>query len=542
MKLSLKFFILYLITTQFLVGQSLFLKNFLLSPTSNSSSLPPSNSVSHTLINNSSIFIGTGNGLAQSTDGARSWQSFVNDPSFHHPGIFAIAALDDTVWASIGYEKDVDGNGVQTGDGYAISYNSGLSWHFVSQTLDSQSDSLISYCSPGYPCINDSLKILPVIVPEQNVTFDISLSKGAVWIASWASGLRKSTDNGEHWQRIILPLDYMNSITPADTLYTFADNDSAKIKRIFIKYDPRKYNNLLAFSVYASNADTIWCGTADGVNRSTDGGISWVKMNHQNQSAPILGNWVIAIKEQRFSNISRIWTTNWRAQDNREEFGVSFTDDLGKTWKNRLHGIRAYSFAFRDSIAYIATENGIYRTEDGGETFTKFSDFIDPNSHHSIFSAVAYSVDVMGDSVYIGTNEGLVKTIDNADHPFGKDWIIFRTYAPLETKQETYAYPNPYAPSASLQSPDAYVRIHYGKKSSSSNTGELRNITIEIFDFSMNRVRTLINNAPRELNKEYDELWDGRDDSGNVVSNGAYFYTVKTNNDNAIYGKILVLQ
>jgi hypothetical protein len=530
------------IHSQFLLGQSIFLKNFLLSPSLQESALPPSNSVSHILVNGSLIYIGTGNGLAMSSNGGESWVSFMNDPAFHHPGIFAMAANGDSIWSANGFEKDVSGSSVQTGDGYSVSFDAGLSWSHIPQTIDQRGDSIISYCPPEYPCINDSISILPVVVAEQNVTFDISLSQGTVWIASWASGLRKSTDNGLHWQRILLPLDNMNSISPFDTLYSYSENDIMHSKRIFIKYDPRKNNNLLAFSVYATSAETIWCGTADGVNRSTDGGTSWVKMNHQNQAASILGNWVIAIKEQRFANVSRIWTTNWRAQDNQEEFGVSYSDDLGKTWTNRLHGIRAYGFAFKDSVAYIATENGIYRTNDGGETFIRCSDIKDQTAHQAIYSAVVYSVDTIGDSVYVGTNEGFARTIDNSDNSFGKEWKIFRTYSPVETRHETYAYPNPFAPSVSLPAPDAYVRIHYGKKSEASSSGEMRDVTIEIFDFGMNRVRTLINNAQRSVDQEFDELWDGRDDKGKIVANGVYFYTVKINNDTPMYGKILVLQ
>ncbi|MBI5022036.1 MAG: hypothetical protein HZB59_11430 [Ignavibacteriales bacterium] len=533
--------ILVVLVLQISNGQSIFLKNYSLNEIE-ATTFPPSNSVSHTVVNNSAIYIGTGNGLAKSLDGGRSWLSFKTDPAFAYSGIFAISTYGDTIWAAMGYEKDVNGNGVQTGGGYAASFDAGNTWQHFEQVIDQNGDSIISYCPPGYPCINDSIRILPVIVPEQNVTFDISITSGSIWIASWASSLRKSTDNGQTWQRILLPLDNMNIISPTDTLYSFAPNDPERKKRIFIKYDPRLNNNLLAFSVYAVSPDTIWCGTADGVNRSTDGGISWTKMNHQNQALPILGNWVISIKEQRFSGIKRLWTTNWRAQDNREEFGVSYSDDFGETWTNRLHGIRAYGFAFKDSIAYIATEDGIYRTNDGGENFIRISDLADHLSHQYIYSAKVYSVDVIGDSVYVGTNEGFARTIDNSENPFGKSWTIYRTFASVGNSSETYAYPNPFAPSTALPAADAYVRIHYGKKSGDPNSTGSRSVTIEIFDFGMNRVRTLLNNATRPDNLELDELWDGRDDKGTVVANGVYFYLVKIDDNESTYGKILVLQ
>ena len=318
-------------------------------------SLPPANSVSHAIIQDSVLWIGTSKGLAASRNGARTWESFRTNPSFANDGIFAIEVRGATIWASTGFEKDVTGGSVQTGSGYAFSTDGGISWTHTPQPIDARSDSFLVY---GL----DTLRILPVIVPEQNVSFDISLSAGKVWVASWASGLRLSTDNGQTWQRILLPPDNLNRIAPRGGLNT-------DTLRFYV--DPRRNNNFLAFAVYAVDNDTIWCGTAGGVNKSTDRGVSWTRFTHRNQQSSILGNWVIAIKEQRFQNKRRIWTTNWKADDNTEEFGVSYTDNGGRSWTNLLRGIRAYEFVFRYSVAYISTENGLYRTDDDGTTFVR---------------------------------------------------------------------------------------------------------------------------------------------------------------------------
>jgi hypothetical protein len=58
----------------------------------------------------------------------------------------------------------------------------------------------------------------------------------------------------------------------------------------------------------------------------------------------------------------------------------------------------------------------------------------------------------------------------------------------------------------------------------------------------MNRVRTVINDAPRDKNREFDELWNGKNDDGQLVANGVYIYRVKSDDQDAIYGKILVIQ
>jgi len=69
----------------------------------------------------------------------------------------------------------------------------------------------------------------------------------------------------------------------------------------------------------------------------------------------------------------------------------------------------------------------------------------------------------------------------------------------------------------------------------------------------MNYVRTVIQNATRgNPSNVVDDLggassgvldfWDGRNDNGEVVPNGVYFYRVDVDADEPVFGKILVLQ
>lgn len=519
---------IYALASATAFGQKAFVRSFRLgSVTQSGSSLPPSNSVSHIVVDGPIIYIGTGNGLGKSADGGRTWTNFGADPAFSNNGIFAAAATGDTVWTSTGYDTQTPDGSVQTGSGYAFSVNAGGTWQHLGQTMDARGDSIIAYG------VNDSLWILPVVVPQQNVTFDIGLSPGTIWIASWASGLRKSTDNGQHWQRILLPPDNLNSLHPTDTLWSYASSDTQHLQRIFRRFDPRSNNNFLAFSVYAQSADTIWCGTAGGVNLSTDGGASWNKFSHQNQAEPILGDWVIAIKGQALPGARRLWTTNWKANDPSEDFGVSFTDDAGRTWTNLLRGVKAYDFAFKDSIVYIATDNGLVRTADGGKTMVTASTFADTSNRQVIVNTPVYATAVLGDTVFACTGDGMAATIDNSGHSFGESWRVIRSALEVGTSTQTYAYPNPFSPALE------FVRIHYG--SSAAGTGE-RSVRLEIFDFGMNRVRTLLNGAIRSAANEYDEIWDGHDDSGRQVANGVYFYRIVIDNASPLFGKILVIQ
>lgn len=515
------------------VSQSRFLKTFSIQ-SSQHSSLPPSNSISQIQSADTSLWIGTSKGVSTSFTGGRSWLNFRNDPFFVNDGIFSLAVSKETIWTATGYEKEITDGTVQTGSGYTFSFDNGTTWKHLSQTLDAREDSIYK---PPYG-INDSLWILPVVVPEQNVTFDVSLSPGTVWIASWASGLRKLDlrrvdEIPTPWERILLPADQQNSISPFDTLWTYRSSDSLQLHRIYQRFDPRKNNNMLAFGVHAFDNDTIWCGTAGGINKSTDGGISWKKFSHQNQLSGIAGNWVIAIDHQLYHGKNRVWATNWKTTDPDEEYAVVYTDDGGISWTTLLHGVKAYDFAFKDSIVYIASDDGVYRTDNGGATFTRFSTITDPSNRQVISSPQVYALGILADTVFVGTGDGLASTIDNATHQFGSAWTIRRTYQPVAGSSSSYAYPNPFAPSLGP------VRIHYY---SGSGTGTV-SVSIDIFDFGMNRVRTLIHDASRELDKELDELWDGRNDDGRVVANGVYFYRITTGSTETYsIGKILAIQ
>jgi photosystem II stability/assembly factor-like uncharacterized protein len=470
----------------------------------------PSNSVSHIAISRSYLWIGTSKGLARSSNGGRTWESFGNASEFKSLGIFAISLRGDTVWTATGYTKDVDGTNVQTGSGYTYSLNNGSSWTSLPQTLDAQGDSIVHYG------IN-TIRMLPVIVPEQNVTFDVALTDSAVWIASWASGLRRSTDRGLSWQRIVLPSRTMSSIAPTDTLTN-------------LKIDPRLDNNYLAFSVFAETNQIIWAGTAGGLNKSTDGGQSWIKMTRSNQTEHILSDWVIAVNGQRLATGSRIWTTNWPAEGENQQYGVSYSDDGGRTWHTGLNGVKAYDFAFKDTVVYVATDEGLYRTADAGKTWEQSGTIIDQVRREQITSNRFLSVGVIGDTVYCGSDEGVVRTVDSPTQAFGRNWEILRSFRPVNQRGSTYAYPNPFSPKSEV------VRMHY------STGGTAASVTIEVFDFGMNRVRTVVRDAPRSGDREQDDIWDGRDEGGKTVPNGVYFYRLSLTGSDPVWGKIMVLQ
>src|SRR5690606_4231715 len=137
---------------------------------------------------------------------------------------------------------------------------------------------------------NNVLPAQAVIVPEQSPPYDIDYDpvREVVWMAGWASGIRRSTDDGRTWQRVVLPSDDLDAITP-DGTYDFEVRPRAAGRGSF---------NFLGFSVLVDEEGVVWAGTPVGVNRSEDGGVSWTRRQYDGTPNSLTGSWVISIEEQ----------------------------------------------------------------------------------------------------------------------------------------------------------------------------------------------------------------------------------------------------
>ena len=478
---------------------------------------PSSNSASVVSTSGDTIWFGTSRGLDLTADGGLSWEHFANTATFTDKGISALAVMGDTICAAIGYNTNYGTDVVATGGGLHISTDRGATWQFVPQPVDSGTVDTLTYGINKIPA-------LAITVSQQNITYDIALTPSTIWIASFAGMLRKSTDLGQSWQRVILPPDGpIDWITPTDTL----DFDLSPAGG---SLGLQENLNHRVFSVFASDDSTLWVGTAGGINKSTDGGVSWRKYNHQNQASPVSGNFVVAINGQRMGSERIVWAATVNAVDPDEEQGVSFTEDGGATWKTTLLGERAYNIAFKDSIIYVASGRGLFRSDDRGQSWLLSGTIADPSIDQRFTTSTLYCVGVSGDTVWVGGPDGIAYTVDRPGRLFGEEWHVFRTFQPVAGTDNVYAYPNPFSPD------DEVTRIHF------STDGQNVSVTIRIFDFAMLPVRTLLQHAPRSGTSEHDEVWNGKDSEGRRVANGVYFYSVEMDSRPALWGKVLVLQ
>lgn len=492
-------------------------KNFVSKITSSN---PISNSILDIITIGDTVWLGTSRGLSVSFDRGDNWTNFYGTSPFGEDNVSAIAYRSGVLWAATATSASAPGGGtVPKGTGLKYTTNNGLTWTAVPQPVDHPDSSTVRYGINLLPA-------LPVTVAEQNITYDIAITYEAVWITTFAGGTRRSTDMGQNWQRVVIPPDNLNSISPEDSL----DFCLSPIGGAFCSEGNLNHR---AFSVVAVSDSTVYVGTANGINKTTNANAlypSWVKFNHQNQDEPISGNFVTALGYNLKNNT--VWAATWKAEDISESYGISSTFNGGETWKTFLEEERIHNFCFKNNQVLSLSDNGAFRSSNQGSSWilpTSIIDTIsDPTSNIYLRTNIYYSGSFEGDDVWLGSDDGLVK-LQETSFWTGR-WKIYFA-GKLKSERETFCYPNPFSPR------QEQLKIMYNTDNKPAN------VTIRIFDFGMNYIRTVIQNVTRQRGLEGPpDFWDGRDDNGNYLPNGVYFYRVDIDDEEPLFGKIIYMQ
>ncbi|MEX0686019.1 MAG: FlgD immunoglobulin-like domain containing protein [Balneolales bacterium] len=428
--------------------------------------------------------------------------------------LFSIALAPDTIFAGLGYNfEDEAGESIQTGMGFYTSVNSGTDWRFIPFPLDDPDVTAITYGG-------QELEALPVVVAQQSPPFDVDFKDDVMFFAAWASGIRRSMDFGESWERILLPSSNENVLTPEGN-YNYI-------------FNPRNDNNFLGFSVLIDSNNQVWAGTADGVNVSPNAlsapadSIIWYHYRSAPRNDALMGNWVVKIKENPADG--SIWMTNWITEGGERQ-GIVRSTDNGETYEQFLIGQRINDIEFDGEYLYAAGDNGLFISRNNGQTWEHKSEIRSPNTFIKP-NAAHYSLAKTNDRIWVGTGDGLASTTDHGDN-----WEISRVYFPLRGGNihqddapdvDSYAYPNPFSPNN-----HDFVRLKFEVKKSGP-------VTIRIFDFAMNLIRT-VEDELSVSEGTYEAAWDGLDQNGRKVANGPVFYQIKSGSDEYV-GKILVLE
>lgn len=539
MRIHIAYFIL-VIGLQNISAQS-FLKTFELNHVSTlNSENPASNSINDILVVGDTIWLGTSRGLSQSTDNGATWKNYYNSSEFGTESVTALLYAKGVIFASTAHSIEKDGSSLPEGSGIRFSSDNGITWKSVTQPIDDSGDSSVVYGK-------NVLRALPVTVAVQNIIYDFAFAGNKIWIATFAGGLRSvlldsliANENAK-WSRTILPPDYLSSIKPSDTL-------SFTLQPVAGKFGKEEYLNYRLFSLVAVDDSTIYVGTANGINKSTNvflpsDSISWEKYNHQSDQAnPISGNFIVALGYNKV--LKSVFAASWKANDQNEFYAVSYSRDGGINWNTTLHGEKPHNFASDKNSVIVTTDNGIFLNEISTlNSWLNAGSIVDKKTGLALQTSVFYSAAFAnnGNTVWAGSEDGLVKN-EMPGYNWSDNWTILYASQPLSKKDDTYAFPNPFSPKMEK------VKIKY------NTGGTSKKVTIRILDFGMNCLKTLIQNVDRGnqvhvinapnsdgINGVID-YWDGRDEYGSVVPNGVYFYRVEIDGEDPQFGKIMVIQ
>ncbi len=478
------------ITVSALQSQSFYKTTFTMNDESNPfAATLYGNGIVDLLVQDSVLWVATGYGLSRGlyneTMQTWEWRSFNEKDYLGKGGVSAMALMgDSTLWISTAFDTTAQDEELPAGGGLSYTRDGGVTWVHFAQPVDAV----------------DEMSYAPTTTNVQNLTYDIAIIDETVWIASFGGGLRRSDDMGETWR----------VVTTDSSFFSSAAN-----------------LNHRAFSLL-SVEDTLWVGTAEGISKTTDNGISWERfLFSQTDSMTISGNFVVALAYQEDTHT--IWAATIPAVDQEEVRAVSKSQDWGNTWTRLLADefVFAHNFAFADNRVYVPTDLGLFYSNNAGLDWEEpIMQINDTNSGNEILQEEYYSAAVQEisgeDFVWLGSADGLAKT-EVTDNLAAADWDIIRSFVSTSIRKNPaiYAYPSPFSPSRHY-----YIRFEFGSE-------KVLDEPIKIYDFALDEVATI-------HSSDLKPKWDGTNSAGDVVASGVYFFRAKLAGK-VTWGKIAVI-
>jgi len=511
-------------------------------------------------------------GLIRSFNWGKTWENvFVDDSakvrykedSLRDEDIFISVAVDtflsDTTMVWAGTKKGI--------------------YKFIFTTSDS-ADTVLQYLYSGV--VEDSSLVGPMVL---SIGIQRYNQNNVVWVNTYSvevmdpagaivvGAINKSTDGGQNWTIYLAPIWVRDFAFQGATVWAATDQGLKRTRDGGIYWENFEILDTLGQRIIPSNFTTvcitdsaIWAGTVDGLVKSKDDGKTWevikfaqsfkkaiwagtaagiykfiynyrdvfdTVLHYNSYSNGLTGDFVVSTAMQRYKDRKTIWAGTQPAYSGG--YGATISTNDGDSWSVTLEGDRVWNFAFDDSVVWAATSSGLKRSYDGGGSWDVFNYMKDKDeiTKNGIFSTEFTSVAIIDKEVWAGNADGLVKA--PKDLKAGEDtvWNVFRTSVPIGGKgsEEAYAYPSPFSP---VLSTGGVVRIHYKPQKDGP-------VTIKIYDFAMNLVITL-RDEKSAAGIDQDKEWDGKNDKGDIVANGVYFFKVEAPGGQTEWGKLVILK
>jgi photosystem II stability/assembly factor-like uncharacterized protein len=295
-------------------------------------------------------FGAVGGGVWKSTDAGVSWVPIFDSQPIASIGAMAVAPSDPNIIYVGAGEADMRED-ITQGDGMYKSTDAGETWTHIGLT--------------------DSQQIGRVLVDPRDPNVVLVAALGHPYGANAERGVFRSTDGGKTWAKVL-----------------YKDENTGAID---LAFDPRNSKTIYAslwqtrrppWNVYPPSN-----GPGSGLYKSTDGGTTWHPIENGIPKEG-LGRIGIAVAP---TDPKRVY-----AIVDAKQGGLYRSDDAGATWKlmdseQRIWG-RGWYFGIAEvdpknpDVVYVSNTS-IYKSADGGKSFTAFKGAPGGDDYHSIWIA-----------------------------------------------------------------------------------------------------------------------------------------------------------
>src|SRR5689334_274235 len=324
------------------------------------------------------FYIGVNNGGVWKTDDCgRTWNPIFDDQPTGSIGALAVAPSNPSV-IYVGSGEGLHRPDLSTGDGMFKSTDGGKSWKFLG--------------------LADAQQIGAVIVDPRDANRVFVAVLGHPYGANEQRGVFRTTDGGTTWQKVL-----------------YKDENTGAIALSFHPSNPDIIYADLWAAREAPWENGGWEGKTSGLFKSTDGGTTWRQITGGLPGAS--------------DGLGRIGFTSAPSDPNRmyalvdagKMGGIYRSEDAGENWKRvstegRVWG-RGSDFAEvkvdpRDKDVILVANTSIYKSTDGGVTFTAFKGAPGGDDYHTIWINPLHP-----DIILTASDQGAVVTVNG-----GKTW------------------------------------------------------------------------------------------------------------------------
>ena len=300
---------------------------------------------------NTFYFGAVGGGIWKTTDGGMVWTPIFDDQHVASIGAIAVAASDpNIIYAGTG-EADIRSS-LSSGDGVYKSTDAGKTWRHIG--------------------LSDSKQIGTIIVHPTNPDIVYAAVLGHAYGPNEERGVFRSLDGGQNWQKVL----YVNADTGATDLAFQPENPQ-------VIYATTWQSRRSPWSQYGPLESP-----GGGLYKSTDAGGHWSQVT--GHGLPEDGWKRSGVAVAKGTEGRRVYVLI----DSASGSGLYRSDDSGQTWTRPSDDTRIYGRSWYFSSVTVDPNNpdivylpntGIYRTVDGGKTFTVFKGAPGGDDYHFVW-------------------------------------------------------------------------------------------------------------------------------------------------------------